>query len=389
MFAIPCRRNSVFDARSPPVAMARIIPEPRNLDIDRIAALPAGADRDVRFAATDSGLRHPPRPRADGFTMVELMIAMTIGVFLLGTLTLVLANNSRTRHEIEKSIGQIQNARFALQVIAEDLSNAGFYGEAIIPSRSGTVVPDLCTSADELNNARAFPIQGADNIDTMPQSCAGIDIAFPGSDLLVVRRASTCAVGETGCDTFADGLPHLQQPGCPDDCRDPPVCSAAVATSGAELTARGRSCIEGDEAPKYRLFNRVYYLAAGSMPGDSIPTLKRAELTASGYVVAPIAEGIEHLHFEYGIDSAPRDGEPEHYTVGVLSASEWQDVVSVRVHIVARNARTTSGYEDNRTYRLGRDEVIRPSADVKAFKRQAYSATIRLNNIAGRREPFQ
>lgn len=329
-----------------------------------------------------------PKPLCLGFTLVELMIAMTIGVFLLGTLGLVLANNSRTRFELEGSIGQIQNARYALQVLSDDLSNAGFYGEAAVPT--GTGLPAFCPSAAALSDVSTapvpltHPIQGTNNIDAFPESCTGIDTIRPANDLIVIRRTSTCAVGETGCDPFATGVPHLQQPGCG-------VAALMVATTADALTGKTRTCATAI-APVYRLYNRVYFLSPFNTSGDGIPTLKRADLTAGGYVSTPIAEGIEHLHFEYGIDNEilgnPGDGEPDVYlrAQAVTDAARWDDVMSVRVYLVARNVTSSKTYQDDKSYQLGQEATITPTTTDRAYKRQAYSTTIRLNNLAGPRE---
>lgn len=342
--------------------------------------VPVGSSR--RAHSRDSECRGRGKG-SRGVTLIELMIAMTIGVFLLGTLALVLSNNSRTRYEIEKSIGQIQNARYAMQMITDDLSNAGFYGEALIPG--GAALPSLCPTAANLGAARGYPVQGADNLSALPQACAAIGAVLTGNDLLAVRRTSTCAVGDPDCDAFVEGLPHLQQPACSADCLDPPKCSPWIATGRAALTARLRSCTAGADAPIYRLYSRLYYLAPSNRPNDGIPTLKRAELTANGYVVTPIAEGVEHLHFEYGIDN-DGTGEPDEYLEEIVDPGDWQDVVAVRVHLLVRNATPTRGHLDDRTYRLAQ-EVIEAPGD--AYKRQAYSTTVRLNNIAGRREDVQ
>ncbi len=343
----------------------------------RRAGVPVGLRR---RAASEDAERRSRKMGSRGFTLIELMIAMTIGVFLLGTLALVLSNNSRTRYEIEKSIGQIQNARYAMQMITDDLSNAGFYGEALIPA--GAALPSLCPAAANLDAARSHPVQGADNIAALPQACTAIGAVLIGSDLLAVRRTSTCAVGDPDCDAFVEGLPHLQQPACAADCLDPPNCSPWIATSRAALTARVRSCTAGAYAPIYRLYSRLYYLAPSNRPNDGIPTLKRAELTAAGYTVTPIAEGIEHLHFEYGIDN-DGGGEPDEYLESIVDPGDWRDVVAVRVHLLVRNATPTHGHLDDRTYHLGQEVVEAPG---DAYKRQAYSTTVRLNNVAGRRE---
>ncbi len=39
--------------------------------------------------------------------------------------------------------------------------------------------------------------------------------------------------------------------------------------------------------------------------GSPIPTLKRLELTTSGFSIVPIAEGVEYMKIEYGVDNSP------------------------------------------------------------------------------------
>ncbi|UHD16156.1 PilW family protein [Thiocapsa bogorovii] len=338
-----------------------------------------------------AALQQPiPRPaRARGFTIIELMIAMTIGLFLLGGLALVLSNNSRTRYELQKSIGQIQNARYALQTLADDLSNTGFYGEAGIPNTSGWLLlcldlpnnglPLTCPNEVCMKLERAFPIQGSDDIANRPNGCSAMDDVRTGNDVVVVRRASTCDIDEDQCDAFQDGALHIQQPACIAGAQ--PIVATSTAAFAGGMT---RVCDPNVLAPIYRLLNHVYYVARNNRPNDGIPTLKRAELAADGYIITPIAEGIEHLQIEYGVD-ADENGDPDLYSqAGTLHWDDWRNVVAVRIHLIARNVLPTDGYEDERTYRLGSEGEFGPFQD--SFKRQAYSKTVRLNNIAGPRE---
>lgn len=321
------------------------------------------------------------RPTMTGFTLLELMIAMTIGVFLLGTLAVVLINNSQTRYELEKSLGQIQNARYALQVLSDDVANAGFYGEARVTG-TATFSDAICATINDMSLEKNLTavIRGRNNI-TASQRPGCTPNALEGQDILAVRRASTCAVDTAGCDPFLNGLPHIQKPGCGT------VMTPTIATTRDALTGTIPPCSDTPppDAPIYRLVNQVYYLRNVTVSGENIPTLMRAELTADGYQSIPIAEGIEHLHFEYGVDTgtgANKDGEPDWYLNAGSPYLNWPNVVSVRVYLIARNLKKTSGYDDRRTYKLGGASVT-PSGDARSFKRQAYSTTIRLNNIAG------
>jgi type IV pilus assembly protein PilW len=73
---------------------------------------------------------HPfPRRAARGFTLAELMIAMAIGLVLLAGLTTLFVRNTNAQGEIEKANRQVENGRYAISVLSEDLANAGYYGE--------------------------------------------------------------------------------------------------------------------------------------------------------------------------------------------------------------------------------------------------------------------
>src|SRR5258708_28641814 len=64
-----------------------------------------------------------------GYTIIELMIAITISLIILASLVAIFANNSRTRGEIERANQQTENGRYALQLITDDLHNAGYLPE--------------------------------------------------------------------------------------------------------------------------------------------------------------------------------------------------------------------------------------------------------------------
>ena len=70
-----------------------------------------------------------PRQRARGFTLIETMVALTIGLVILLAVSVMYARNSSNFTEIEKTGDLLENARYALDVISEDLQQAGFYAE--------------------------------------------------------------------------------------------------------------------------------------------------------------------------------------------------------------------------------------------------------------------
>jgi type IV pilus assembly protein PilW len=99
----------------------------------------------------------------------------------------------------------------------------------------------------------------------------------------------------------------------------------------------------------------------------------------------PLAEGIENMQFDYGIDTAGT-GAPDSYTT-TPAAGQWKDVMAVRVNILARNIEKTAGYTDTKSYSLS---AVTGVAAVPAFndnyKRHVYNQVVRLINPSGRRE---
>ena len=70
----------------------------------------------------------PPRaPRAiqGGFSLIELMIAITLGLLIMSGLTTIFVKNSQARSEIERSNRQLESGRYAMALLTDDLRMAG------------------------------------------------------------------------------------------------------------------------------------------------------------------------------------------------------------------------------------------------------------------------
>ena len=61
-----------------------------------------------------------------GFSLIELMIALTIGLILLTVLSLILVNSYESNRELQKTSQQIENGRFAIDVLSQNIRHAGF-----------------------------------------------------------------------------------------------------------------------------------------------------------------------------------------------------------------------------------------------------------------------
>lgn len=324
--------------------------------------------------------------RQSGVSLIELLIGIALGVVVLTALALVFANSSRARGEIEKTSQQIENGRFATQQLMEELKLAGYYAEynpttATIPS----ALPDPCdvTSAG-ITAAIGLPVQGIRNAVSTSTTCLAAQNLRANSDVLVIRRASTCIAGGAGCAAQdVTKYFYLQKSLCQNNPND-----VVVDIDATKFVLTKPDCTT---LANIRSFvTRIYFVSDNNKAGDGIPTLKVADLGATGFSVTPLVTGIDSLRLEYGVFTSITT--PPVYTTnpgtynsctGVDCQKNWANVTAVKVHVLARNNEASPGYSSTKTYILGAD-TFGPYAD--NYKRHAYTTVVRLNNIEGRLE---
>jgi type IV pilus assembly protein PilW len=337
-----------------------------------------------------------------GLSLVELMVAISIGLFLLLGLVTVFATSNRAYLELNRSSQQIENGRFAVQILSDDVAMAGYYGRYYTSLTAPAALPDPCEKSNissGLNNLRdATPlvIQGYNAPASSPiTTCLAAGDHVANTDVLVIRRADAqeTAVGllnaaQVYIQTNADPLSN-------------PVVALGTGAAAFPLTDRDST---KSRIRKYHV--HIYYVAPCSVPagggtsctganddgGAPIPTLKRMELTlnaagtALDWRVVPLVEGIENFQVDYGLD-ADTDGVPDGtYTTDPGAVANWLNVVAVRISVLARNLEASSGYTDAKTYDMGVGYPIGLTPG-GPYKRHVYNAMVRLVNPSARREP--
>lgn len=319
--------------------------------------------------------------RQAGLSLVELMISLTIGLILLAGITTLIVNQSNTRNELEKSSRQIENGRYAIQLLRDDIEHAEFYGEYSPPptiSYDESADPCVASNAGWNPATPAIPvgIQGYAGAATDPTPSGCLSNYQPGTAVLVIRRTSS---DTTTAASATAGTTYLQVSRCNTD-----TSPFVMAASGFSL--KQKDCLTAAPLKKYIV--RIYYVGSCNVcgtGGDTIPTLKMVEFIDGTQTTRPLVEGIEDLQFDYGIDTT-NDGAPDSYTK-TPAAGQWDDVMAVRVNLLARNTERTAGYVDAKSYRLsGISGVAAVGPIGDDFKRHAYNQVVRLINPSGRRE---
>ena len=346
--------------------------------------------------------------RQRGFSLVELMVAIMLALFILAGMGLAMANSNRSRADLERALQQIENGRYAMQLLAQDLRHAGYYGRYLAQSAAPVAMPSPCAlDLAGLEAGMALPVQGYDSLATLPAelaACLDERNFIPGTDIVVVRRAQTGAAVAVG--DVAPGRTYLQSTAYPSGPRyvlgngsDPSVFtlqekradhSGTIVPAGLQPYLVHVYFVSPCDVPA----NGDTCTGAGDDGGRPIPTLKRLELTSDGTAtpvmrMVPLVEGVQNLQVDYGIDNPPAgsstgDGSPDEYVTDPLAPGAWTNVVAVRVNVLAANIEETRGHVDSKRYDLGLAGSVGPFNDT--IKRHAYSAVVRVNNVSGQRD---
>lgn len=332
-----------------------------------------------------------------GFSLVELMIGLTLGLLVLAAVSAVFVSTSNTRNELERAGQQIENGRYATQLLTEDLRQAGYYGEYDPgPLDTPTALPEPCT-LDPAAMKAALPVhvQGYDQGASAPACLSDVKV---NTDIVVLRRASGCIAGAAGCEAQDANHFYFQTTLCNDELIANPstINHFVISSNNADFTLTKRNCTTRADLRQY--ITRIYFIANNNTEGDGIPTLKRAELSLGGMEIVPLVEGIEDMQLSYGLDTIDADGMPDIYTaapeiyngcVGQDCVENWRNTMTIMLSLLSKSTEATPGHKDTKTYTVGRDEAgsaqaFGPFND--QYKRHVYEGVVRIHNPAGRRE---
>ena len=297
-----------------------------------------------------------------GFSLVELMVAMALGLVVTGAVFALYLTSTLSYAQDERYARMQENGRYALKVVAEDLRMADFWGKITAPETIASAVapPGGCAgSIDLLNAGRGLLFNRYHDAEELQfNPCADVTgVHAAGTDMVVVKRVQKQPGATTGLRLRSNGV------------------SGTFVDSGSPNTAAG----EADWGYQPRLyFVRNFSRSAA----DGTPALCRLQLRDAPHhldfqdVECP-AEGIEDLHILFGVDT-DQDGAANRYT-SAPALDDMEVVVSARIYILARSLDADRQYTNTKAFSLG--DVLVPALN-DGFYRQVYTTTVALRNTA-------
>lgn len=334
-----------------------------------------------------------------GLSLIELMVAITIGSLLLLGATSLLINNKRI-YQTQDQLGRMQeNARFAVQRMFHDISMAGYFGclndAAAINNNLKT---NLTTAGADYDISR--PVEGFENAtgNWQPSGRAFSRAPASGTDGITVRSMSGMsyhldsaapinsqtddvkvkipdgmeldrAIEKDDYVMIADckGADIFQATDVTPDTPDPENRTLTLkhANSGDNTTAslhklyqeyenRDTSVKKKSVARVARLNVNRYYIAAGSKAGTSLYRNNEE-----------LVEGVKDMQLFYGIDSATDDNATPDEYVTAAAGIDWPKVVSVKITLTF-------------------EPVDKNYADTAGDPEWTYTTTIRIRNNTGK-----
>ncbi len=382
-----------------------------------------------------SRMFNSPRHMA-GVSLVELMIALVIGLALMMGVIQVFSASREASQLAQGNASVQENARFALEFLQRDIRMAGHFGcvndQAHFVKGEGDPVSHIAGVTTGSGSPLDFSVsvQGYEAAGTAPDSvltlggtwagAANLPAALQGlnprggSDLLVLRFLSPIGVPVTsiatgnnpaigfdatkGARLTEDGVGTPQLFGLA-DCSHADVFVGSYAAG--TVTATSGSLVRYNVQPTgetmlYRAESIVYYIGTGA---SGEPALMRARAnTTGGYNAGEeLVEGIENLQVMFGLDATatitkttPPVGNITFentasgvtVTASAAGAAQWRRVGQVQVGVLARSPNPATATASVATLNDPRLLGVRfaPAATNDRRYRVGYESTIALRN---------
>lgn len=345
-----------------------------------------------------------------GFSLVELMIAMVLGLVLMAGVLQVFITSKQTYNLNEEMTWIQENARYAVNFLAEDVRMAGYYGCA---SRAANVVNVLKDADSKWVTDFDKGIFGYDGNDAsfptavFPRpATATLPAGLPKTDVITVHRAdlenSLKVTGHNANSAVIDikGT-HDYDPGTiliVTDCSNTAIFQTTGNQSNKVNHNAGGSivpgnCVKGlgrprkctgnaignvypykDDAEIMRAIGSAYYV---DVAANGVPSLFRESLNTGGITTAKeeLIQGVENIQIQYGLDT-DNDNVPNRYVnANQVTAEQWvSSVVSARITLLLRSQLALASEPQTFSY-MGASYT-----PTDKYVRRVFSTTVKLRN---------
>lgn len=350
--------------------------------------------------------------KSAGFSLTELMIAMVIGVTLMGGV-LQVAVSSKTNHVVGEELTRLQESgRFAIDVLSDNIREAGYVGFAIA---DGSITPTVTA-----NPAPAFPFDSANMLTghswngsswfpSAPANSGSLGTVVANTDLISIQHGSSCG-GQLikGQEQPNNPIKINQANTCNINDGDVLVISdysnidifrvTSTNNTGAAMlnivhTVAGGYNTSGFLGNSYSADSEIlkaqsstYFIRNGA---NGSPSLWRFHNNTAAGSTNPeeLVEGVEDMAILYGVNTdavgTTGYGTANQY-LDANTVSIWEDVVSVRLALLLKTSSDILDSPQDYTFLAGTaNTTVAATAAVTPSDnavRRTFSTTIQIRN---------
>jgi len=376
----------------------------------------------------------PSRLRQAGFSLVEMMVALTLGLVLTGVMTSIYLTSKNAVRRVDQLSTLQQNVRLAFQFLSSDARMVGYQGcftnrttgftnslavglgtnfavgiEGYKYAITGSALTLSSSNPANSTTAASWENNTTGTSNTIPITSISSDGLTPGSDVLVIRTVSGLPIRLTAAAVGSATTLSIENNGTAGKCGDGTNkvsglcpgsyalianCSAAqafqVSTAGTTLGVSGglsASNVYPQASSEVFPLQTVVYYVKRSVSGNTTSLYRRTfdgdstRTPPSPSVEQELIEGVENLQVRFGLDTtAEPDGVIDGNYVAASAVGDWSRVIAVRMSLLTHGAAAAEADVTLPTTGKVSDVTVTYPTTGTRFDRRVFSTTVAVRN---------
>jgi type IV pilus assembly protein PilW len=275
-----------------------------------------------------------------GFSLVELMVALTLSLVLMGGIAQSFIS-SKQSHTMREQVALLtENGRYATESLQRDIRMAGYSGCRTLNSLPPNITANNPPSFSSYNDS----LQGFESGTGWTNPTSNTHIA--GTDVITINRATgqgvqlTSNMGTTDATIQIGSNPYGIQAGdvlLLTDCESADLFRASsvaqivgtvtITHTSTANTDVNLSSLYQDDATIMKFSSNTYFVGSNASDGTSLYMIP-----FESAVAIELVPNVQDLQLEYSIDTN-NDQIADDY-VDASSVTNWQEVIGVNVGLL-------------------------------------------------------
>jgi type IV pilus assembly protein PilW len=268
---------------------------------------------------------HSQRQQAatqSGYTLVELMVSLAVGVMVMGAAAAAYLSISESQRSLTEKSYAAESARFAMETLGREIQNAGFYPV-------NEVTPLTTATPQSAVPIGSFATAAESNPSTSPEHLRSPVFGCSSKKIDATKTTSVC-VAHTSSSPAVD--------------TDTLVASYYTDDDFGKDRGNNTDCARATPAAVAGSNGKLFFISNSytltpvtlKLEGNTIKTFGLACAGSASPVnnYVPLITGIEQLRLSYLVQG---ETTAQFKSANSVLANEWSKVIAVKVCLVARS----------------------------------------------------